>query len=235
MVKETDARAQLKAERIDYWLSVGAQPSQAVATLIKEVRHQRDAPGSSEGSDGSASDQASGSCASRDCSAHQRRSETGRGPRRAENAGGDADKSSEAPATRGSVPKTRPRPKKPKPLRTNLKKKSRKNRKFESHRSIMRFDIVTLFPQMFPGYLSQSLLHKAIEAGLVDVQLHDLRDWSTDKHKMVDDRPFGGGPGMVLKVEPVVDCVRVAAKTAKFAGSLDPTNAARPKTRSVCH
>ncbi len=71
----------------------------------------------------------------------------------------------------------------------------------------MRFDIVTLFPQMFPGYLSQSLLNKAIEEGLVNVQVHDLRDWSTDKHKMVDDRPFGGGPGMVLKVEPVVDCV----------------------------
>lgn len=71
----------------------------------------------------------------------------------------------------------------------------------------MRFDVVTLFPDMFPGYLSQSLLHKAIENGLVDVVVHDLRRWSRDKHQAVDDRPFGGGPGMVIKVEPVVECV----------------------------
>ncbi len=71
----------------------------------------------------------------------------------------------------------------------------------------MRFDIVTLFPHMFPGYLGQSLLAKAIEGGLVDVQIHDLRDWSRGKHKSVDDRPYGGGPGMVLRVEPVVECV----------------------------
>lgn len=71
----------------------------------------------------------------------------------------------------------------------------------------MRFDIVTLFPEMFPGYLGQSLLNKAIENGIVEVHLHDLRNWSRDKHHCVDDRPFGGGPGMVLKVEPVVECV----------------------------
>ncbi len=71
----------------------------------------------------------------------------------------------------------------------------------------MRFDVVTLFPEMFPGYLGQSLLNKAIEAGLVDVQLHNLRNWSTNKHHTVDDRPFGGGPGMVLKVDTVVECV----------------------------
>jgi tRNA (guanine37-N1)-methyltransferase len=71
----------------------------------------------------------------------------------------------------------------------------------------MRFDVVTLFPEMFTGYLGQSLLNKAIQAGIVNVQLHDLRRWSRDKHQNVDDRPFGGGPGMVLKVEPVVECV----------------------------
>ncbi len=71
----------------------------------------------------------------------------------------------------------------------------------------MRFDVVTLFPDMFSGYLGQSLLHKAIQADLVQVHLHNLRDWSRNKHKNVDDRPFGGGPGMVLKVEPVVECV----------------------------
>ena len=71
----------------------------------------------------------------------------------------------------------------------------------------MRFDVLTLFPAIFDGYLGQSLLKKAIDAGLVDVQLHDIRHWSRDKHHKVDDRPFGGGPGMILQVEPVVECV----------------------------
>src|SRR5438093_10939123 len=71
----------------------------------------------------------------------------------------------------------------------------------------MQFDVLTLFPPIFDGYLGQSLLKKAIDAGLVDVQLHDIRRWSRDKHNKVDDRPFGGGPGMILQVEPVVECV----------------------------
>ena len=69
------------------------------------------------------------------------------------------------------------------------------------------FDVLTLFPDMFPGYLGQSLLKRAIDAGLVDVRLHDIRDWTHDKHNKVDDRPYGGGPGMVMMVEPVVACV----------------------------
>ena len=71
----------------------------------------------------------------------------------------------------------------------------------------MRFDVLTLFPSMFDSYVGQSLLKKAIEAGLVSVATHDIRNWSRDKHHKVDDRPFGGGPGMVLRVEPVVECV----------------------------
>jgi len=71
----------------------------------------------------------------------------------------------------------------------------------------MRFDILTLFPEIFQGYLGQSLLNRAIQAALVDVRLHNIRDWSKGKHNTVDDRPFGGGPGMVMKVEPVVQCV----------------------------
>ena len=71
----------------------------------------------------------------------------------------------------------------------------------------MRFDVLTLFPDMFPGYLGQSLLERAIHCGRVQVPLHDMRQWARDKHHMVDDRPFGGGPGMVLMVEPVVECV----------------------------
>ncbi len=71
----------------------------------------------------------------------------------------------------------------------------------------MRFDVVTLFPDMFPGYLGQSLLNKAIERGFVQVHIHDVRKWTRNKHQKVDDRPYGGGPGMVLCVQPVVECV----------------------------
>ena len=71
----------------------------------------------------------------------------------------------------------------------------------------MRFDVLTLFPEMFPGYLGQSLLRRAIDAELVKVHLHNLRDWASGPHHAVDDRPFGGGPGMVLKAEPVVEAV----------------------------
>jgi tRNA (guanine37-N1)-methyltransferase len=71
----------------------------------------------------------------------------------------------------------------------------------------MRLDILTLFPRMFPGYLSQSLLGKAVEKGLVSVHVHDLRDWADEPQRRVDDRPYGGGPGMILMVEPVVRAV----------------------------
>jgi len=81
----------------------------------------------------------------------------------------------------------------------------------------MRFDVLTLFPEMFPGYLGQSLLKLAIDRGLVEVRLHNIRDWAKGRHKVVDDRPFGGGPGMILKVEPVVECVE-----AVRAGDADP-------------
>jgi tRNA (guanine37-N1)-methyltransferase len=85
----------------------------------------------------------------------------------------------------------------------------------------MRFDIVTLFPEMFSGYLTQSLLHKAIEAGLVEIVVHDLRHWSTDaKHHKVDDRPFGGGPGMLIQVEPVIACVEAIQKMCPTDGQV---------------
>lgn len=71
----------------------------------------------------------------------------------------------------------------------------------------MRFDVLTLFPEMFSGYLGQSLLKLAIERGLVQVHLHDIRGWAAGRHRVVDDRPYGGGPGMILKPEPVVECV----------------------------
>ena len=84
----------------------------------------------------------------------------------------------------------------------------------------MRFDVVTLFPEMFPGYLGASVLKLAIERGLVEVRLHNLRDWAQDKHKTVDDRPFGGGPGMVLKVDRVVPCVEAVRGLGTDPGHL---------------
>jgi tRNA (guanine37-N1)-methyltransferase len=82
----------------------------------------------------------------------------------------------------------------------------------------MRIDVLTLFPEMFPGYLGQSLLKRAIDDGLVNIQLHDIRDWARGKHQQVDDRPFGGGPGMVLRPEPVVECVEAVQQQAEPPG-----------------
>jgi tRNA (guanine37-N1)-methyltransferase len=79
---------------------------------------------------------------------------------------------------------------------------------------MIRFDVLTLFPGIFSGYLAESLLEDAITGGLVQVHLWNLREWTQDKHQRVDDRPFGGGPGMVLSCQPVVDTVEaVQAKT----------------------
>lgn len=71
----------------------------------------------------------------------------------------------------------------------------------------MRFDVLTLFPELFSSYLGQSILKLAIQRGLVDVQTHNFRDFSTGKHSQVDDKPFGGGPGMLLMCPPIFDCV----------------------------
>lgn len=71
----------------------------------------------------------------------------------------------------------------------------------------MRFDIITIFPRMFEGVLSAGVLGKALEKGLIEVKVHDLRDFTSDKHRQVDDRPFGGKPGMVLKPEPIFAAV----------------------------
>ncbi len=84
----------------------------------------------------------------------------------------------------------------------------------------MRFDVLTLFPEMFRSYLGQGLLRLAIERSLVEVCLHNIRDWTYDRHHSVDDRPFGGGPGMVMKVEPVIDCVEAVRGEAVDPGHL---------------
>ena len=67
----------------------------------------------------------------------------------------------------------------------------------------MRFDVITIFPGIFPGPLDASVLGRARASGLVEVHVHDLRDWTTDRHRTVDDYTYGGGPGMVMKPEPL--------------------------------
>lgn len=71
----------------------------------------------------------------------------------------------------------------------------------------MKVDILTLFPEMFSGPLDQSIVGRARKTGILDLSIHDLRTWAHDRHKTVDDRPFGGGAGMVLKPEPIFEAV----------------------------
>lgn len=71
----------------------------------------------------------------------------------------------------------------------------------------MKFDIITIFPELFKGFLSESLLARAQKKKLLKINTHNLRKWTTDSHKTVDDRPYGGGAGMVLKVEPIYKAV----------------------------
>ncbi len=70
------------------------------------------------------------------------------------------------------------------------------------------FDIITIFPGIFHAYLGESILKKAIQKKLIDAKVYNLRDFTTDKHKSVDDYPHGGGPGMVMKIEPIYNAVR---------------------------
>jgi tRNA (guanine37-N1)-methyltransferase len=84
----------------------------------------------------------------------------------------------------------------------------------------MRFDVLTLFPEIFQGYLTQSILKLALDRGLVSIHLWNIRDWATGKHKSVDDRPFGGGPGMVMMPEPVFAAVEAVRQQPAEPGEL---------------
>lgn len=82
-------------------------------------------------------------------------------------------------------------------------------------RCVMRFDIITIFPQIFDSYLNESFLKRAQEKGVVRIVAHDLRDFSKDRHRKVDDKPFGGGPGMVVQIEPVHRAVQFLKSKVK--------------------
>ena len=84
----------------------------------------------------------------------------------------------------------------------------------------MRFDILTLFPDLFHSYLEQSLLKQALDKGLLEIHRWNFRDWAPGKHLSVDDRPFGGGPGMLLCCEPVFKCVEHVQQQGSAPGHL---------------
>ena len=84
----------------------------------------------------------------------------------------------------------------------------------------MRFDVLTLFPDIFQGYFTQSILKLALQKGLVEIHTWNIRDWAKGKHNSVDDRPFGGGPGMVLMPEPIFDAVESVQQKSAEPGLL---------------
>ena len=95
----------------------------------------------------------------------------------------------------------------------------------------MKIDVLTLFPEMFAGPLDVSMVARARAAGLLDLQIRNLRDWTHDRHKTVDDRPFGGGPGMVLKPEPIFEAVEALAGAKTRVLMMAPTG--RPFTQAI--
>ena len=80
---------------------------------------------------------------------------------------------------------------------------------------MIKFDVITIFPEMFRSYLNESLISRAQQKKFIKINLHNLRKWTKDNHKTVDDRPFGGGLGMVLKVEPIYKAVKQINKNKK--------------------
>lgn len=82
---------------------------------------------------------------------------------------------------------------------------------------MLRVDVCTLFPEMFASFVEASMIGKARAKGILDIRLVDIRDFTTDKHRTADDKPYGGGPGMVLKCEPVIACVESLLSPAELA------------------
>ena len=95
----------------------------------------------------------------------------------------------------------------------------------------MKIDVLTLFPEMFAGPLDVSIVRRARTSGLLDLQIHNLREFTHDRHQTVDDRPFGGGPGMVLKPEPIFEAVEKLAGTGTRVILTAPTG--RPFTQAI--
>ncbi len=97
----------------------------------------------------------------------------------------------------------------------------------------MRIDVLTLFPELFRGFAETALIRIAREKGLLDVRFRDIRDHTRDKHRTVDDRPFGGGPGMVLKPGPVVSAVEATVAAGRFEDEAAAGMPAAPNSPEV--
>jgi len=99
---------------------------------------------------------------------------------------------------------------------------------------MITFDIITIFPNLFNSYLKESFIKKAQEKGKILINIYNLRDFTKDRHKTVDDRPFGGGLGMVLKIEPIYRCVQqILGKRYKILDKQSKTFHLKPKTSIV--
>ena len=94
---------------------------------------------------------------------------------------------------------------------------------FQGGHYFMKFDIITIFPDLFKGFLSESLLARAQKKGLLSIKTHDLRKWTKDRHKTVDDRPYGGGAGMILKIEPIFKAVATLRRASLAQGGRKKT------------
>ena len=97
----------------------------------------------------------------------------------------------------------------------------------------MTFDILTLFPGMFEGPLTESILKRAAESGLITVRCHNIRDYATDRHRTADDAPYGGGTGMIMKVEPLAGCIEAVKAERPTARVIMTTPRGRTFTQQV--
>jgi tRNA (guanine37-N1)-methyltransferase len=97
----------------------------------------------------------------------------------------------------------------------------------------MKFDILTLFPAMFDGPLTESILKRATENGLIDIGLHNIRDWAFDRHATADDAPYGGGAGMVMKVEPIAGAIEAVKEQRPNSRVILTTPGGRPFNHTV--
>jgi tRNA (guanine37-N1)-methyltransferase len=96
----------------------------------------------------------------------------------------------------------------------------------------MEIDILTLFPRIFQGPLDESILKRAVERGLVQIRVHNLRDFTRDKHRVVDDKPYGGGPGMLMKPEPIFEAVETLRRADTCVVLMTPQGAPLTQARA---
>ena len=99
----------------------------------------------------------------------------------------------------------------------------------------MKVDVITLFPAMFAGPLDESIISRARESGRLELAIHDLREWTHDRHRTVDDEPYGGGPGMVIKPEPIFEAIEALTTDATCVIMLTPQGDrfSQPKAREL--